>query len=161
MAFVALRAARPGDADDIAAIWHQGWRDGHLGYVPEALLAVRTEESFRLRAAQRIDDTVVACVGQAVAGFIMVVGDEVEQVYVSRAHRGTEVAAALLAEAERLVLAGGYQRAWLAVVAGNARARRFYERHGWADDGPFDYPAAAADGPIHIPARRYIKHLDG
>ena len=162
MSLVALRPARPGDASDIAAIWHQGWRDGHLGHVPEALLAARTEESFRQRATQRVDGAIVACVGQVVAGFIMVAGDEVEQVYVSSAHRGTGVAAVLLAEGERLVRAGGYSCAWLAVVAGNARARRFYERHGWADDGPIDYPAATAGGvAIRVPARRYAKQLDG
>jgi ribosomal protein S18 acetylase RimI-like enzyme len=162
MSLVALRPARPGDASDIAAIWHQGWRDGHLGHVPEALLTARTEESFRQRAAQRVDGAIVACVGQVVAGFIMVTGDEVEQVYVSPAHRGTGVAAVLLAEGERLVRAGGYSCAWLAVVAGNARARRFYERHGWADDGPIDYPAATVGGvAISVPARRYAKQLDG
>lgn len=118
---VLLRPARPPDAAAIAEIWHAGWRDGHLGRVPDDLLAVRTRESFDLRAAQRVEDTVVAVVGDAVAGFVMVVGDEVEQVYVSARHRGTGVADALLVEAERLVAASGRQRAWLAVVAGNAR----------------------------------------
>jgi GNAT superfamily N-acetyltransferase len=158
---ITLRLARPGDVTDIASIWHQGWRDGHLGHVPEGLAAVRTEDSFRLRAAQRVSDTVVACAGGSVAGFIMVVGDEVEQVYVSAASRGTGVATILLAEAERLVHAAGYRRAWLAVVAGNGRARHFYERQGWSDDGLIDYPAATEDGTISIPAHRYIKQLDG
>jgi GNAT superfamily N-acetyltransferase len=154
-----LRPARPEDAGEIATIWYQGWRDGHLGHVPDALTAARTEDSFQLRAAQRVDETVVASVDGAVAGFIMVVDDEVEQVYVSGAHRGTGVAASLLAEAERLVKEAGYPRAWLAVVAGNDRARRFYARQGWTDDGLIDYPAASADGPIHIPAHRYIKRV--
>jgi GNAT superfamily N-acetyltransferase len=125
--------------------------------VPEALVAVRTPESFRSRAAQRIGDTVVATVGGDVAGFVMVVGDEVEQVYVSAGHRGTGVAKLLLAEAERLVAAGGHGRAWLAVVAGNARARRFYERAGWTDEGPFEYAASVGDGTIAVPAHRYVK----
>jgi GNAT superfamily N-acetyltransferase len=112
-----------------------------------------------LRAAERVSDTVVAIVDDAVAGFVMVVDDEVDQVYVSQHHRGTGAAAALLAEAERLVEANGYERAWLAVVAGNARARRFYERNGWADEGPFDYSAASAAGPITVPAHRYAKRV--
>jgi hypothetical protein len=45
--------------------------------------------------------------------------------------------------------------AWLAVVTGNARARRFYERSGWADDGELDY---VADG-VAVPCRRYVKRL--
>jgi GNAT superfamily N-acetyltransferase len=69
------------------------------------------------------------------------------------------VAAALLAEAERLVGVGGHERAWLAVVAGNSRARRFYERNGWTDEGPFDHAAEGPDGPIHVPAHRYVKRL--
>ncbi|HEX4817477.1 MAG TPA: GNAT family N-acetyltransferase [Nonomuraea sp.] len=154
-----LRPARPEDAPAVAAIWHEGWGDGHRGNVPDELAAVRTPESFRSRAAQRVGDTVVATVRGAVAGFVMVVDDEVEQVYVARDHRGTDVATVLLAEAERLVAAGGHRRAWLAVVAGNARARRFYERHGWLDEGPFDHLAPSETGPIAVPARRYVKRL--
>jgi GNAT superfamily N-acetyltransferase len=101
----------------------------------------------------------VAIVGDHVVGFVMVVDDEVEQVYVSREHRGSGVAAVLLAEAERLVRVNGHQRAWLAVVAGNTRARNFYERNGWIDEGLFDYPAAGGDEPISVPAHRYVKRL--
>ena len=63
----------------------------------------------------------------------MVVGDEVEQVFVGRSARGTGLASDLLVEAEQRVAAGGHDSAWLAVVAGNARARRFYEKQGWVD----------------------------
>ncbi|HEY8474896.1 MAG TPA: alpha/beta fold hydrolase [Natronosporangium sp.] len=156
-----LRPARPEDADAIAAIWYHGWRDGHLGHVPDELVAARTKESFWERAPQRIGDTTVATVDGAVAGFVMVVGDEVEQVYVAAEHRGTGVAGVLLAEAERVVAAGGHGRAWLAVATGNARARRFYERHGWVDEGPMDYPAASAQGPVRVPVRRYAKPVIG
>src|SRR5262245_35316147 len=124
---VVLRPALTEDADAVADIWYRGWKDGHLGHVPDDLVAVRTEESFGVRAAQRVADTVVATVGGAVAGFVMVVGDEVEQVYVASDHRGTGVAAALLAAAESTVRDNGHDRAWLAVAVGNGRARRFYE----------------------------------
>jgi truncated hemoglobin YjbI/GNAT superfamily N-acetyltransferase len=147
-----LRASTSDDAPAVAEIWYQGWRDGHLGHVPDELLAQRTEASFHERAARRVADTTVATVNGAVAGFVMVVGDEVEQVYVSAAQRGSGVAAALLAEAERQVAAAGHDRAWLAVVAGNARARRFYERQGWVDEGPFDYHP---DGGVVVPCHRY------
>jgi GNAT superfamily N-acetyltransferase len=157
MPALTLRPATDADAGAVATIWYDGWCDGHLGHVPEALVAVRTPESFRSRAAQRVGDTVVAVVGAQVAGFVMVVGDEVEQVYVAAGHRGSGVAAALLAEAERLVAAAGHPRAWLAVAAGNERARRFYGRRGWVDEGPFDYPAAGPDGPIAVPCHRYAR----
>jgi hypothetical protein len=87
----------------------------------------------------------------------MVVGGEVEQVYVAATYRGTGVAGMLLTEAERLVGMHGHDRAWLAVAAGNARARQFYERQGWSDEGPFDYPAEGPDGPIPVPCHRYVK----
>ncbi|MDQ7904470.1 hypothetical protein RB614_08025 [Phytohabitans sp. ZYX-F-186] len=71
-----IRAAEAGDAAAVAGIWHEGWRDGHLGHVPEALVAIRTEESFGVRAARRVGDTTVAVRGGEVAGFVMVVGDD-------------------------------------------------------------------------------------
>jgi ribosomal protein S18 acetylase RimI-like enzyme len=151
---VSLRAAQAADSNEIAEIWHLGWQDGHLGLVPQELLVVRTEASFRTRASELISDATVAIVDGAVAGFVMVVDDEVEQVFVAAAHRGTGVANALVSEAERQVKASGHRKAWLAVVAGNTRARAFYERAGWVDEGPFDYAAAAEEG---APCRRYTK----
>ncbi|MCA2215042.1 GNAT family N-acetyltransferase [Jidongwangia harbinensis] len=152
-----IRPATGADAPQIATVWYAGWRDGHLGHVPDALVAVRTPESFRTRAADRVADTTVAVDADGVAGFVMVAGDEVEQVYVAADRRGTGLAGALLAEAERRVAAGGHGRAWLAVAAGNERARRFYARSGWVDDGPFTYAAAGPDGTIDVPVRRYVK----
>lgn len=156
---VRIRKATPADAPAVADIWNAGWPDGHLGHVPDDLVAVRTAESFRARAIQRVAETVVAEVGGSLAGFTIVVDDEVEQVYVAASHRGSGVADALLADAEARIRDGGHSRAWLAVVAGNARARRFYERRGWVDDGPVVYKAEGPNGPIDVPARRYVKDL--
>ena len=154
---------RPGESRDAAAvarIWRDGWRDGHLGHVPDELARIRTDESFRTRAADRVGDTTVALVENEVAGGVRVVGDEVEQVYVSAAHRGRGIADELLAEAERQVRANGPRSAWLAVVAGNARARSFYVQMGWRDDGGFDYEAAVEDGStVPVPCRRYVKDV--
>ncbi|HEX6684421.1 MAG TPA: GNAT family N-acetyltransferase [Candidatus Limnocylindrales bacterium] len=152
-----IRGATQDDSRTVARIWADGWRDGHVGHVPDELTAIRTRESFDLRAAQRVADTVVAEVDGAVAGFVMVDADEVEQVYVDAAHRGSGVASALLAEGERLVKAAGHGKAWLAVATGNTRARRFYEREGWVDEGEFDYPAASSAGPIPVPCHKFSK----
>jgi ribosomal protein S18 acetylase RimI-like enzyme len=157
-----LRPAQPGDAPTIAAIWRDGWRDGHLGHVPETLVAARDDASFDRRASERIADATVATVDGCVAGFIMVVDDELEQVYVGASHRGTGIARTLLREAQRQVHAGGYRQAWLAVATGNSAARGFYERNGWHDAGPFAYSAAGegegeGDGaPILVPCHRYV-----
>jgi formylglycine-generating enzyme required for sulfatase activity len=45
------------------------------------------------------------------------------------------------------------------VVAGNARARAFYERSGWVDEGPFLYSAGAEDGRVDVACHRYVKDL--
>ncbi|SNT61643.1 Ribosomal protein S18 acetylase RimI [Asanoa hainanensis] len=154
---VTLRPAREADIEALTEIWHRGWADGHLGNVPDALVAVRTPDTFRSRTADGLPHTTVALVGESIAGFVKVVDEEVEQVYVSATHRGSGVAGVLLGEAERQVAAEGYAEAWLAVAAGNARARRFYERSGWSDAGLFDYLASTADGPIPVPCHRYVK----
>lgn len=151
-----IRPATPADAPAVARIWEAGWRDAHLGNVPDELVRVRTAESFSTRAAQRVADTAVAEVDGQVAGFVMVDGDEVDQVYVDVAHRGTGVAGTLLAAAARLVAAAGHDRAWLAVVTGNARARRFYEREGWTDDGLFVHDAPVEGGSIPVECRRMV-----
>jgi ribosomal protein S18 acetylase RimI-like enzyme len=156
---VELRRALPEDAPAIATIWHLGWRDGHLGFVSEELVAARHERSFRSRAAQRFGDATVAVIRGQVAGFVMVAGNEVEQVYVAAHHRGAGVADLLMDEAERQIKAAGSTTAWLAVVPGNARARRFYERRGWTDAGLFEYAAAGDRGPIPVLAHRYVKEL--
>jgi GNAT superfamily N-acetyltransferase len=104
--------------------------------------------------------TTVATVGSRLVGFAMVRDDQVEEVYVAASARGTGVAAALLRDAESRV-AVSFDAAWLAVAAGNARARRFYERQGWRDAGGFDYDAEIAGGTMPMPCRRYVKALNG
>src|SRR5215216_6946028 len=105
------------------------------------------------------DNTTVAVVQGQIAGFVMVVDNEVEQLYVSAHHRGEGVADMLMANAERRIKDAEYSSAWLAVVAGNARARRFYERRGWSDEGLFEYAAAGDHGTIRVPSHRYVKDL--
>jgi GNAT superfamily N-acetyltransferase len=155
----ALRPAVAADAGAIAELWWRGWHDGHDGHVPEELVRFRSRESFLPRAQERVASTTVAEVDGRVAGFVTVIEDEAEQVYVDAGHRGSGIAAALLLEAERMIAAGGHERAWLAVVDGNARARRFYERQGWEDAGPLDYEAQTDEGTVTVPTRRYVKSL--
>ncbi|WP_305783583.1 GNAT family N-acetyltransferase [Symbioplanes lichenis] len=154
---IELRPATTDDVPALAALWHTGWHDGHAGHVPDELLPFRTAESFVPRTAERIDRATVALHDGEPAGFTVVDGEEVEQVYVAAAHRGTGVAAILLSDAEQRVAAAGHEKAWLAVAPGNARARRFYERQGWSDGGGFSYTAEAGASTIEVPALRYVK----
>ena len=159
---VALEQAQPHHVEQVASLWHAAWVDGHLGHVPEQLLPHRTTATFRPRTAERLSSMTVAVdhrtQDRPVVGFHVVHGDEVEQLFVSAAWRGTGVAATLLAHAEAVV-AAGYATAWLAVAPGNARARRFYERSGWHDVGDFDNPADVEGGTVLVPTRRYEKQV--
>jgi ribosomal protein S18 acetylase RimI-like enzyme len=76
-------------------------------------------------------------------------------VYVAASARGSGVAAQLLRHGEALVRQAGHRTAWLAVAAGNKRARAFYERQGWHDGGPFDYMAKIRGGTMLVPVHRY------
>ena len=162
-----MTSIRPATAADMAAVadlWHEGWHAGHAGHVPAGLTDLRTLATFHERTPPRAGDTAVAVTDVehaegAVLGFAMVVGDEVEQVFVAPAWRGTGVAADLLAEAEGRIAAAGHDEAWLAVVAGNARARRFYEKCGWSDAGDLPYEVVAGGQVFVSPCRRYVKKL--
>ncbi len=158
-----MTTIRPAVAADMAAVadlWHEGWHDGHAGHVPDGLTVLRTLEAFHERTPARVADTAVAVTDSGeLPGFVMVVGDEVEQVFVGRAWRGTDLAARLLVEAERRVAAAGHSSAWLAVVAGNARARRFYEKQGWSDTGDLPYEVTAGGQVFVSPCRRYVKDV--
>jgi putative acetyltransferase len=157
---ISLRPATPQDARPVADLWHRAWHDAHPGHVPDGLTAARTLEAFRERTPARVADTTVAEVDGELAGFIMIAGDEVEQVFVDARFRGSGVATTLLEEAERQVAAAGHDVAWLAVVVGNARARRFYERCGWVDAGDLPYEVTAGGTTYISPCRRYEKGLD-
>ena len=159
MTAVTLRLATATDVPAIARIWREGWADGHAGHVPEALVAERAPESFHRRTMERISSTWVADSAGAVAGFVMVVDAEVEQIYVDRSWRGEGVAERLLRHAEAVIGQGGRRTAWLAVVAGNTRARRFYAKLGWRDQGPFTYLAQAGTGTVPVPAHRYEREV--
>jgi GNAT superfamily N-acetyltransferase len=153
-----LRPALSSDVEAIAVLWHSGWRDAHLGHVPSSLLEHRHLEGFRLRVPERIPTTIVATLGSQLVGFVTVHDDEIEQLYVAASARGSAVAAALLARGEQ-VIGTRFERAWLGVVAGNARARRFYAKQGWQQARAFDYGAQIAGGTIAVPCLRYEKHL--
>ncbi|HEU4541056.1 MAG TPA: GNAT family N-acetyltransferase [Jiangellaceae bacterium] len=153
-----LRPATIDDVENIAAVWHSGWPDGHLGNVPDELAEHRQLADFLRLVPPRIDMTTVAASSDGVIGFVTVHDDEVEQVYVAKSARGSGVAAALLSHAEQTI-ADRYDRAWLAVVAGNDRARRFYARQGWRDAGPIEYSAEIDGGTFIVPCHRYEKQL--
>lgn len=71
---------------------------------------------------------------------------------------GLGVGSALLAQVEARLAARGFTRAVLWVVAGNDRARRFYDTHGWAHDG---FRRREDIGGRPVDECRYAKALTG
>lgn len=154
-----IRSAQPTDMAAVAVIWHRAWHIGHAGHVPDGLTAARTLDAFHARTPARVADTMVAEIAGELVGFTMVEGDEIEQVFVDPRSHGTGVAAPLLAAAEQQVAAAGHDVAWLAVVVGNARARAFYQKHGWHDAGDLPYEVIAGGTTYVSPCRRYEKKV--
>lgn len=154
-----LRRARPADLSDAVRIWHEGWNDAHIGNVPDGLLPYRHLEHFEALARTRLDGMWIAEVEGDIAGFTVIKGDEVEQLYVDRRHRGAGVAVHLLAHGENEIRRAGHRVAWLAVVGGNSRGRAFYARSGWRDAGTMSYEAQTADGTFPVPTHRYERDL--
>ena len=152
-----VRRARAEESEAVARMWHDAWHDGHDGHVPEELLPHRDPAYFARQARALADSTLVAVDEDGeVLGMVIVHADEVVQLAVAASARRRGVGGALLAAAEARI-AQEHPTAWLAVVPGNTRARRFYEGLGWRDEGPETYPAPAAPEPVPVLVHRYTK----
>jgi ribosomal protein S18 acetylase RimI-like enzyme len=153
-----IRDAHPSERDALARLWHEGWQDAHAAIVPPALARLRTLESFRDRLAACADIRAAGPKG-APLGFAVIKDDELYQLFVARAARGTGLAAALTDDAEARLAAAGVRTAWLACTVGNERAARFYEKAGWRRVGTEPYLAETSEGPYRLDVWRYEKAL--
>ncbi|MFE9772045.1 GNAT family N-acetyltransferase [Streptomyces sp. NPDC005931] len=163
------------DCDHVAPIRARGWRHAYRGLVPQTYLDVldipADAERHRARLA-RGDGRTVDLVAESGTGElvgwvafgpyreddVLTRDAEVYALYLSPDRIGHGVGRALLTEAVHRCRAAGHARVYLWVIEGNARARRFYERAGFAADGaeePFD-----VDG-VAVPEVRYVKELRG
>lgn len=145
-----IRAARVDDAQQLALLHVEAWRVGYAGLLPDEFLAglsVDSRATFWEKALDRPGAvrTLVATVGGAVAGFVSVGASRDDDVPPSTgelwalntlpAAWGQGVGTALNAAAVRELGAMGFTSAMLWVLTGNDRARRFYERRGWVEEG--------------------------
>lgn len=149
---------------EVARVWRAGWLDAHVGHVPDALMAERTESYFTQTAEDLVDSTLVAVDDDgAVLGVVLIHDDELFQLAVDEGARRRGVGQALVGAAEERIGAD-YDRAELAVVSANTAGRRLYERCGWTDLGEIVQPARAAnldDEPVPVKAHHFIKELRG
>ncbi len=156
-----LRSADPADIDPLAQLWHDGWNEAHLAHVPAKLAAYRTLDSFRSRTIAFGDRLRTAGPLGAPLGLCAITNDELDQLYVSPAARGTGLAAELLAEGERRMARAGVTRAHLLCLIENKRAARFYERQGWENTGVKIDSLFTEDGPFELRVLRFEKDLRG
>lgn len=150
------QAATTADIPSIAALWHQGWHQGHGDIAPSALVASRQMPEFLTRVEAHLPQTHVLYQEGQLAGFFMIEGEEIYQFYVAETFQGSGVARHLMAEAEA-VLAG--KQAWLACSVGNMRAARFYEKSGWQRGATQAYEVETATGPQVVDIWRFEKDL--
>lgn len=133
-----------GDIDELARVHVAVWREAYAGVMPADYLAAldpaRFAERRRELTAQRpSEQTLVARdVDGEIVGFAAfgpsrdddpVVPDELYAINLLARIHGSGLAGELLERAT----GGGPCTLW--VVADNRRARRFYERHGFVDEG--------------------------
>ena len=154
-----VRNAEDIEIDQIARVWFDGWRDAHLPLVPAELTKLRTLETFQRRIADAIADVRVIGPTGAPLGLCMIKHDEIYQLYVAAAARGSGAAAALLADGEARLAEAGIQTAFLACAIGNDRAARFYEKHGWRRVGQIMSQVWAPEGEFVLEVWRYEKTL--
>jgi GNAT superfamily N-acetyltransferase len=143
-----LRDARPEDAADVARVHVRSWRVAYRGLLPDEYLdGLRAEEragryTFHLVGPDH-PATVLAVEDDEVRGFATTgpargsattVG-EVKAIYVDPRAWGRGVGRALMANARSRLAGLGFTEALLWVLAGNARAERFYRADGWLPDG--------------------------
>ena len=143
-----MRPAEVADARAIAEVHVTGWQVGYRGLIDDAHLdALSADDRVGVWAQRLADgaDVLVADDGGQVQGFVTVGpardGDvppatgEVYALYVHPRTWGRGVGGRLLTSALDRLADAGQRGCVLWALAGNVRARTFYERRGWVADG--------------------------
>jgi len=158
---VVIRSASAADAAQIAAVMRDSWLAAYDGIIASALLdqatapdgGARIRQSFRLRPWQKM----IAAVDDGIVGYasfgperdvldtpwpypLTPAGSdgqvaELYALYVHPAWWSTGTGRALMDRVLARVKIAGYTCITLWVLEANARARRFYQRAGFAPDG--------------------------
>jgi ribosomal protein S18 acetylase RimI-like enzyme len=148
---IVIRRAEPRDFPAIRAIYRAAWTSAYGGIVPAASIERVTAPSDDAMAASMAEETpglFVAEANGAVAGWVRLDGSLVKSLHVDPERQGLGVGRRLLEHGARLIGDGAY----LVCLSGNHRARDFYRRRGWREDGDTVEPI---DG-VNYPAIRYV-----
>ncbi len=163
----AVRRARPDDVEAIARVHVDAWRAAYRAMLSQAFLddldvAERVHMWRGVLDGDDLQRPLVAEVDGNLTGFAAIgpcrPGDgdectgEVYAINIAAAAWGRGVGHALFAAAIDLLRERGFSVAVLWVARDNHRARRFYERHGWAEDGEHRVDRI---GGVDLPVVRY------
>lgn len=162
------------DCDAVARVRVSGWRYAYAGLMPQSYLDAMSagEYAERLRGflsdgpdttahlvAERGGGVVGwACYGPCRDDGASATQGEVYALYVAPDEMATGVGRALMAELTSRAEARGLSELLLWVVEENHRARRFYEKAGFAPDGLEESYEVAG---VRVPEVRYARELAG
>lgn len=149
------RAAASSEIDALARLWFDGWQDAHAEILPDKPRQLRTIESFTERLTEALAEVRTAGPDNAPLGLAITKNDELYQLYVAGAARGTGVSACLTFDALGRIKAKGHRSAWLACAIGNERAARFYEKSGWRRKGVMTSHLPTSEGIFPLDVWRY------
>jgi GNAT superfamily N-acetyltransferase len=152
-----LRRATPADAAMYARVSRETFHDSYAAMSDPAMMALHLQRNFG-EAIQRTEledpaTSVLVAQGpdEAWAGFVALrrgappacvrahAPVQLQRIYVVRSWHGRGAGAFLLEAAREAARAEGADALWLQVWERNARARRFYEKHGFVEVGTHPY----------------------
>lgn len=172
-----IRVAERADADGITDVQVASWRTGYAHVFPESVLYAedfddsrrgfwngwRFSPGHRLAVAVADDDAAERVIGfssygperERARGFTG--RAELYALYLHPAVWGSGAGSALIEYTEERFRTEGFETAVLWVLDDNPRARRFYEKHGWAPTGITAAYDAYCD--VQVPEVEYRKEL--
>ncbi|HEY8573477.1 GNAT family N-acetyltransferase [Phenylobacterium sp.] len=146
--------AGPADAEDLARVHVQAWRETYRGLLPDAFLARMSEPGFTRRFQRDLQGlagvTLAAADRSGIVGYAAggpsrrgIDGEaEISLLYVVRARQGRGVGRELLTRTARALAERGAASLMISVLRENHPARRFYEHLGGLAE-----PARQEPGP--------------
>ncbi len=140
---VMVRKAAAPDARAIGAVYRRSWQAAYRNLVPDAFLDALTDENCAPNAVDPGRNLVAEREG-AVVGVVSFGPardaafedwGELRAIYVLPDAWGTGCGVALFSGAAQALREMGYEKIYLWVLAGNLRARKFYEKAGMRESG--------------------------
>jgi RimJ/RimL family protein N-acetyltransferase len=168
-----IREARIGDEDQIARVHVAAWRAAYRGMMPDAFLESLDENTRAKRWRERLDATsagrrtFVAIASDSIVGIAGIgpardeagTRGELYMINLAPTAWGRGIASELLDQCVKDLSAFGHREAILWVLRQNARARRFYEREGWTQEGDRRLAISENGFTFEVDELRYVRAI--